>query len=153
LKFYADEGGLNPLRRRCAVSEALTTRSIVMSSKVLVRILEVKCHNQESGSNNWDSFVLLGAVVADGKTHGFGFEPVALKSSLSFTYHDVVFDDFVDNLPIGLALSGWETDRSKDWYKVRDDAKDAAKIIGMGIGFLPLGPAGAIASEVVVRIP
>lgn len=124
-----------------------------MASNVSVRILDVNCHNKESGGDNWDAFILLGAVIADGKAHGFGFETVALKSNSSFPYQQVVFDDIVESAPIGLALSGWETDRSADWYNVREDAKIAADIVGEGVGYLPLGLPGAIAAEVIKRIP
>ncbi|RPE81965.1 hypothetical protein [Vulcaniibacterium tengchongense] len=124
-----------------------------MAFSVTVRVLEVTCNDKESGGDNRDSFILLGAVVADGQSHAFGFEGVALRSDESFTYYESVFEGIVDQGVIGLALSGWETDRSSDWKRVREDVKKVAEGVATVVDKLDIPVVGTIASKVIEYIP
>lgn len=124
-----------------------------MAFSVSVRILDVTCIDKESGSDNRDAFILLGAVVANGKSHAFGFETVALRSNESFSYYERVFNEIVESGPIGLALSGWETDRSSDWARVRGDAKKTAEVVGAVVDKLDIPVVGSAVAAIIEHIP
>ena len=125
-----------------------------MSCDVTVRVLSVRCNDKESGPDNSDAFILMGAVVVDRQVHPFGFETVALRSNEYFPYEQDVFTGIIEAGPLGLALSGWETDRSADWYNVREDVAFATEKVGTFVNALPLPyHMGEIAGFVIEKIP